>query len=171
MYVQKLGSSFVVLNIPHLARGTAALFPVASPSAKARGAPAPILSKVLLMARPKKGTDEKRDKWLPKMRVTLAELCAIKARAAQAGMSLSDFMRQTALCDHVIVREPLANIALISKLDRIATSLHANANNVNQQTKNAHIFGQIDEARLAELVAENKALNARIDAFLSELGV
>ena len=123
------------------------------------------------MARPNKKDAEKRDKWLPKMRVTLAELCAIKAKAAQAGLSLSEYMRQMALYGHVIVREPLADVSMLTKLDRIATSLHANANNVNQQTKNAHIFGRINEARLAELVAENEALNMRIDDALTELGM
>ena len=76
-----------------------------------------------------------------------------------------------ALYGQVIVREPLADVSLILKLDRIATSLHANANNVNQQTKNAHIFGRIDAGRFTKLAEENEALNARIDSALTELGM
>ena len=80
------------------------------------------------MARPKKDEDMRRTAHLPRTRCTPSERGAIEARAAQAGMSLSDYMRQMALHGHVIVREPLADKDFIFELK-------AQGRNFNQYQK------------------------------------
>ena len=68
------------------------------------------------MARPQKDEHTKRTAHLPRTRCTLAERATIEAKAAQAGLSLSDYMRQMALHGRVIEREPLADKDFIFEL-------------------------------------------------------
>ena len=122
------------------------------------------------MSRPLKAEKEKRSKVVPPCRVTNAELAAIKDRSAQAGLSLSEYMRQMALCGHVIVREPLSDIRLLAKLNTIGAELNAIGNNINQMARLGHIHGQIDGLQLAELSHGLHERLTRIDDFLTELG-
>ena len=122
------------------------------------------------MARPQKDEDTKRTAHLPRTRCTPSERAVIEAKAAQAGLSLSDYMRQMALCGHVIVREPLADIRLLAKLNTIGAELNAIGNNINQMARLGHIHGKIDGLRLAELSRGLHERLTRIDDFLTELG-
>ena len=107
------------------------------------------------MARPKKKDEDKRSSYLPPPRVTERERAAIEDRAAQAGLSLSDYMRQMALSGHVIVREPMADNRLIYALLGIGR-------NLNQLTKKVHIFGEYDAALMRSVLR-------KIDSLLDKL--
>ena len=167
--ITKTRSSFVVPSFPILARGAAALFPVASPPAKS--SLVFICSKVLLpMARPNKKEEDKRSAYLPPPRVTAGERAAIEARAAQAGLSLTEFIRRSCLNTAVVVREPLADVALITELNAIGSELNAIGNNVNQMARLGNVHQKIDGVRLAELSQALQARLARLDDFLTEIG-
>ena len=101
---------------------------------------------------------EKRDKWLPKMRVTQNELCAYKSKADAAGMTLSEFVRYTLESAVVLVRDPVGDVALIRQMAAIG-------NNLNQLTRSANIEGWLDPFQIAEL----EELNAMIRKSLAVL--
>ncbi len=107
------------------------------------------------MARLKKEDDTKRTAHLPRTRCTPYERGVIEERAAQAGLSLSDYMRQMALSGHVIVREPMADNRLIYALLGIGR-------NLNQLTKKVHIFGEYDMALMRSVLR-------KIDGLLDKL--
>ena len=107
------------------------------------------------MARLKKEEDMKRTAHLPRTRCTPYERGVIEDRAAQAGLSLSDYMRQMALSGHVIVREPMADIKLIMELNACGV-------NLNQLTRKAHILEEVDAVHLREVLA-------RLSGLLDEL--
>ena len=68
------------------------------------------------MPRPQKNEDEKRIAHLPRTRCTLAERSMIEAKAAQAGLTMSAYMRQMALHGQVMEREPVADKEFIFEL-------------------------------------------------------
>ena len=107
------------------------------------------------MARPKKKDENKRSTYLPPPRVTEDERAAIEAMATQAGLSLTEYMRRACLESTVVAREPLADKRLIHALLTIGR-------NLNQLTKEVHIFADYDAAYLREVLA-------RIDAVLDKL--
>ena len=108
------------------------------------------------MARPQKKNDERRDCVLPPLRCTCTERAIIQANAAQAGMSVSHYVRAGALSgDKIIVREPVAD-------NRLVQALLAIGRNLNQLTKKAHIFGEYDAALL-------RAVLRKIDGLLDKL--
>lgn len=77
---------------------------------------------------------EKFDSHLPRTRCTEAERAAINARAAQAGMTPSQYMRQVSLTGKIVVKESKADPELLRQLSAIG-------NNLNQYTKRAHLRG------------------------------
>ena len=108
------------------------------------------------MARPKKKKYERRDCVLPPIRCTHTERATIKANAAQASMSVSDYVREGSVAgDKIIVREPLADIKLIMELNACGV-------NLNQLTRKAHILEEVDAAHLREVLA-------RLSGLLDEL--
>ncbi len=86
------------------------------------------------MARPRKKNAEKRTERLPHLRCTKGELATISGKAAQAGMTLSDYMRTMALDGEVVVRESTTDFALYDQLRRIGV-------NINQITRRMHQSG------------------------------
>jgi hypothetical protein len=122
------------------------------------------------MARPKKKEDAKRTAHMPRTRCTLAERATIEARAAQAGLSMSDYTRQMAMTGHVIVREPVADIQLITRLNGIASELNAIGRNINQMTRLANIHQKMDAPRLDDIAAALRERLSRLDDCLTEMG-
>ena len=123
------------------------------------------------MARPKKVQSEVRDRRLSHIRVTGAEQATIQANAAQAGLSVSDYVRELALSGgQIIMREPLADVALITELNALGSELNAIGNNVNQMARLGNVHQKIDGVRLAELSQALQARLARLDDFLTEIG-
>lgn len=90
------------------------------------------------MARPKKKAAEKYAKQLPPVRCTESEYAGISARAAQASMTITAFMRQMALTGQVTVQESQVDFALIQQLKGIG-------NNLNQLTRKAHVRDEFPE--------------------------
>ena len=107
------------------------------------------------MARPKKKDEDKRSSYLPPPRVTERERAAIKAKAVEAGLSLTEYQRRACLEAVVVVREPMADNRLIYALLGIGR-------NLNQLTKKVHIFGEYDMALMRSVLR-------KIDGLLDKL--
>ncbi|MEZ4938757.1 MAG: plasmid mobilization relaxosome protein MobC [Crocinitomicaceae bacterium] len=90
------------------------------------------------MARPKKEHTEKLTKHLPAVRCSESEYASIQARAAQASMTVSEFVRQMALNGKVVIKESQADFELMDQLRRIGV-------NLNQLTRKAHVRGEFPE--------------------------
>jgi len=102
------------------------------------------------MARPKKAAAESRGKSIA-FRVTPEEKASIDARAAQAGMMRSDFVREMAMTGKVVVRQSKnPNFQLINELNKIGV-------NLNQLVHNAHIYGRMPKT-LPGVLAEIERL-------------
>ena len=88
------------------------------------------------MARPNKNTDDKASKVLPPIRVTDSEKAMIRSRAAQAGMTMSEYIRQMALYGEVTIRQSQYDHGFVEQLRRIGV-------NLNQQTKALNSTGAV----------------------------
>lgn len=97
---------------------------------------------------PPKEKREKRTEVLPPLRVTKGEDVLFKAKALNAGMTLSEFQRQS-MIDCVIILHD-------SEVDkRLTYQLSSLGNNLNQLSKRANIHGELDPIdcdRLNELI-------------------
>ncbi len=96
------------------------------------------------MARPKKTAPEKMDCVLAPLRCTAGERDAIKKRAQNSGLSLSEFQRQACLNTAVIIRESAADVQLIHELNRIGV-------NLNQIAKAYHLGKPMNNSLEASL--------------------
>ena len=101
----------------------------------------------------KDGNDDdhgKRDKELPRIRLTASELDQIRKRAAECELSLSEYVRQIATREKINMTAP--------RIEREAVMhLLAIGRNLNQITKSGHITRSYD---MTELRATLEALNA-----------
>lgn len=88
------------------------------------------------MARPKKNVAEKQDSRFPTVRCTKGELASLKTRAAQAGMTMSEYVRTMALNGKVTVKQNKYDFELVDQLRRVGV-------NINQQTKIANATGEL----------------------------
>ncbi|MDW3195879.1 MAG: plasmid mobilization relaxosome protein MobC [Cytophagales bacterium] len=86
------------------------------------------------MARPKKHTSEKLSKSLPPVRCTETDYESIISRAEEAGLSLTEYVRQMALAGQIVVRKSSADFSLLEEL-------RYSGNNLNQLTKRFHTNG------------------------------
>lgn len=111
--------------------------------------------------RPRKARGERRDDWIG-LRATPAERAAWEARAAQAGLPLSEFCRRAIEGAKI---EPPANDqaaippALLAQLGRVG-------NNLNQIAHAAHLGRELRhmaEAALSEVRALVSKISARLD--------
>lgn len=106
------------------------------------------------MARPKKKPGNKFTKQLPPVRCTESEYAAIQAHAAQANMTITEFIRQMSLKGKVTVKESRYDFALIDQFRRIGI-------NINQQTRIANATG--------EFPPELRRLWRMLDSLLDEI--
>lgn len=74
------------------------------------------------------------DAHLPRTRCTKSERAAIDARAAQAGFTLSEYMRRVGTKGKIIIKESKADTGMVRQLLGIG-------NNLNQYVKRTHIGG------------------------------
>lgn len=88
------------------------------------------------MARPIKNDSERHTKVLPPIRVTEGEHAAIQGRAAQAGMTMSEFVRQMALKGKINIRRSRHDFETAEQLRRIGV-------NINQQTRRLNATGEV----------------------------
>lgn len=110
------------------------------------------------MARPKKNNDEKRIASLPTVRVTTAERVLIEHEAATAGLSLTDFVRYSALTQSVKPRKTKLEASYLVELNRIGVNIN--------QIAHAHNTGRVDANILQYAIDELVALMAKIDKAL-----
>lgn len=119
-----------------------------------RGAPCTCSLDGVSMARPRKHETARQTHWLS-ARVTADEKARIAARAAQAGLGESEYVRRMALNGKIdIRRESGPGVAVVSELRRIG-------NNINQQTILAHVSGEIPP--------ELKRLWAKLETLLDRI--
>lgn len=107
------------------------------------------------MARPKKNNAEKLTDRLPHIRCTETEAAVIKAQAAQAGLTVSEYARRILTEGQVIVQQSRYDFQTVNQLRRIGV-------NLNQIAKIANSTG---EAPPALLTVCNK-LDAVLDDIL-----
>ena len=88
---------------------------------------------------------EKRDFWLPKIRVSEAERARVEQQAEAAGLSLSAYARQALLHGAVIVRHSAVDPEAVRQLAAIG-------NNLNQLTRKTHIHDEYDRSRLHDIL-------------------
>lgn len=98
-------------------------------------------------------TKTNRDQWLPKVRVTQAELHAIKQKARDAGLTVSEYKRRALLERVVVVRQNVHDVQAIRQLAAIG-------NNLNQLTRKTHIHDEYTRERLHDIL---NAIEAWID--------
>ena len=91
--------------------------------------------------RPKLGATEKKKYTLPPVRLSTKDYFTVKARAKQAGVSLTEFQRQCILIGQVIERINTAHLNFYHQLAGIG-------NNQNQLAHQANIYGYKHDARL-----------------------
>ena len=90
----------------------------------------------------------RRDRVLPPLRVTQEELATIKARAREAGLSVSEFQRRACLSGKVVVEEDRrVNVEAVRQLLAIG-------NNLNQLTKSGYIHQAIDRDSLRYVLGQ-----------------
>ena len=104
--------------------------------------------------RPRLNDQDKRTLRLPPIRCNQAELDAIKSRADEAGLSVSEYARRM-LCDgKVIVRGTSADFALVDQIRRIGV-------NLNQLTAFANRTGKL-KPRLSALLDDIEAFMLKV---------
>ena len=163
MYVHKC--TCLTAHFPILAREAAALFPVASFFAKDRAAQ-PL---GVFLPRKTSTTTAKRTERLPATRVTPEELAAIKQKALDAGLSVSEYQRQALLEGRVVVRQNAIDRQTISALLAIGSGFRAVDRNINQITKKLHVHDHIDLHYLRELIAKHEAVLQDLEPFVMRL--
>lgn len=115
------------------------------------------------MARPKKAPHEQRTRQL-NIRMTLAEEVTLDSFAAGLGITPADFARRRTF-SYTLPRRADAQEALLQTVAVLAAA----SNNLNQLTRYAHA-GRLPHAdRLAAVLSENEALQARIFMMLDSL--
>jgi len=99
----------------------------------------------------------KRNVWLPKIRVTEDERDTIKLKASDAGLSLSDHVREALLDGVVVVRGNAFDVQAIRQLSQVSQQLAAIGNNLNQLTRRAHVQNEHDPAHLQSILQRIEA--------------
>ena len=113
-------------------------------------------------------TNTKRSVVLPPVRVTEAERTAIKLKASDAGLSLSDHVREALLNGVVVVRENAFDVRAITELSRVSQQLVAIGNNLNQLTKRAHIQNEHDPAHLQNILNAIEAATVEAQTLIAK---
>ena len=85
------------------------------------------------MARPRKDDSEKLTRRLPHVRCTEGEYARIVSKAAQAGLTQSEYIRRMALHGKVIVRQGKTDFETASQLRKIGV-------NINQAMRAFHQY-------------------------------
>lgn len=92
-----------------------------------------------------KNTEKKNLETTISFRLSRDEKKAINDNAKKAGLSLSEYQRRACLEPVMVVKESVADTALIHQLLKIG-------NNLNQLTKHAHVHREYDSERLHALL-------------------
>ncbi len=112
----------------------------------------------------KAATKEKKERrawWIPKIRATFSELARIQGKAEEAGLSLSAYVRRSALECVIVVRDSVIDKTLIYQLTRIG-------NNLNQLTKQANIKERLSVSQIDLLERVLLKLETVLDGLLAD---
>jgi hypothetical protein len=90
--------------------------------------------------------DEQRTAFLPRARCTKKERLAIENKAAQAGVSLSEYQRRALLDCAIITRTPIVDVRAVVALGHIG-------NNLNQLIRKEHIHDEADTQKMRDILA------------------
>src|SRR5690606_18078488 len=94
---------------------------------------------------------------LPPIRCTEQEKNLIVARAKQAGLSISEYVRNMSLKGHIHIRQSSLDFEALHELKKIGV-------NVNQQTKKLNATGKLS----FELLEVQKKLEQLLDKLLAQ---
>lgn len=97
------------------------------------------------MARPKKQQQEKLNKVLP-IRCTETDYQTLRSRAEKAGLSLSTFVRDSALNSKIIVNQSAVDFSLLQELKR-------SGNNLNQIAMRYNATGLISPPEFDKVIS------------------
>jgi acetolactate synthase small subunit len=97
------------------------------------------------MSRQTGNKKQPRSKVLPPVRVNESEQESIKAKAAAAGLSVSEYQRRALLDCVIVIRGNVVDINAVRQLSAIG-------NNLNQLTRKTHVHDEIDPARLNDIL-------------------
>jgi Mobilization protein NikA len=97
------------------------------------------------MSRQTSNKKQPRSKVLPPVRVNESERESIKAKAADAGLSVSEYQRRALLDCVIVIRGNVVDINAVRELSAIG-------NNLNQLTRKAHIHDEIDREHLNDIL-------------------
>lgn len=97
------------------------------------------------MSRQKLIKKQLRSKVLPPVRVNEKERNTIKAKAAEAGLSVSEYQRRALLDCVIAVRGNIVDVHAVRQLSAIG-------NNLNQLTRKAHIHDEMNAAHLKHIL-------------------
>ena len=100
-------------------------------------------------------TDTKRTQVLPPCRVTSTERDIIRRKAQKASLSLSEYLRRSALTSAITIRHSPVDAQAVRQLSAIGS-------NLNQLVKALHIHNSYDRTRLDEILCG-------IDAIIMEI--
>lgn len=78
---------------------------------------------------------------LPRIRLTPGEDDAIRLRAEQAGLSVSEYVRRMAITGKIVPKESAVDVEAVRQLLAVGR-------NLNQLTRSGHIHGEIDRQAL-----------------------
>lgn len=106
--------------------------------------------------RPAKAEGEARSLSLPSIRVNPVELAHIETQAANAGLSVSDYVRSAATRRQISARQTPLEDKMLFELNRCGVNLHQIVRSLN--------FGQNDLNDLDEVLAELKSAIAKVGA-------
>lgn len=104
--------------------------------------------------RPKLAPDEGRTSRLPDIRVTAAERVYIEQQAAKAGVSVTEFVRASALGRRVVARIGKADEQALAELRRVGV-------NINQIAHASHL-GKVLAGKLDAALDDLKAIMGRL---------
>lgn len=91
----------------------------------------------------------------PSVRCSANDLLIIRSKAAEAGVSVSAYIRTMCVDGTVTARMPMADLDLIIQLRRIG-------NNLNQLTKHTHARGGENPAQLVSVLSELERILQRV---------
>lgn len=86
-----------------------------------------------------------RSKVLSPVRVNEVERELIRAKAAEAGLSVSEYQRRALLDCVIVVRSNIVDVHAVRQLSAVG-------NNLNQLTRKTHIHDEIDVTRLNDIL-------------------
>ena len=109
------------------------------------------------MARPKLDPKRSRTLVLPPLRVSQSENDCIRARAKEAGLTLSEFQRRACTHNVIKVKDAGFRVNVITLRD-----LGIVSNNLNQLTRMQHISPHFDEERIKGMFDAIEAITIKI---------